>query len=268
MPAFRWVVNEELKEALNKVFSGYKPSLNDAKVLLKLLKDETSIYLRRCLSDAFCKQFFPTTRHGGSWVVGDPAGLVDHYTADQSTKGTLIWFSSSPRKEASTSSSHLVIDHDGTVFTLVDPLTTIAWHATSANHDHIGIENVNCGVLKCGAENVFRCMSGLYAVKAEPPQLISDQWWDPFETEILISNLVMKRLLIAAIPTLQRGKFVEHHQITPAKQDCGPLWPLNALNDLAFSWKDATSLESLKCSVVSAAGVGRFEAEVSSLLAT
>lgn len=256
---FGWVVNAELRAALDTVLRGGKPDQANARAALLALKQESVTHIIRRVGGDNYSKYFPTNRLGGAWAAGQPSGVVDHYTASQSARGTLLWFSKWPREAGQgNSSAHVVVDRDGTIMIVVDPLAAISWHATVANRTHVGIEHVNAGDVDAGNS---------YAVKAGfLPEKIDGRRWDPFETAIIVSNIAFKRLLLAAVPTLRRDRFVDHHIVDPRRKvDCGPLWPLTAINDLVFSWKDGSELPSLNSACLSAAGVRQFTAEVRSL---
>lgn len=182
---------------------------------------------------------YPTTRHGGDWAEGQPRGNVDHYTAGNATRGTLLWFSSRPRSPGvGNSSAHIVISPEGEIITVVNPLTTIAWHAGRANNWAIGIEHVNCGLLKTNsaATKFFYQERLAYEINwARPPAKIGNRFWEPFTTPQVLANILFKRLARRAIHTLRKTDFTQHSVVSPrSKVDCGPMWPIQEINDLAF----------------------------------
>lgn len=255
MNLFGWVVSKALKDGLLAVARGGQPLDKSVSTdLIKMLGEEAMLYLTHELGEVYTKKNFPTNRHGGPWAAGTPVGVVDHYTAAPNIGGTLRWFSKEVRPAGSgNSSSHYVVGTDGVAIQLVDPLTTVAWHATVANKDHIGIEHVNCGLLE-PKDGGFLFMDKLrYQVDmARPPEemfYVSPWvrpenrktkpaeklgWWEPFSVAQVITNIVLKRLFLAAIPTIKTTGFVQHRDIDPTgKIDCGPLWPDKEINLLA-----------------------------------
>jgi N-acetyl-anhydromuramyl-L-alanine amidase AmpD len=127
---------------------------------------------------------------------------------------------------------------------------------------------VNCGILGVKPDGSFTHFDGahIYSVKAVPPQEAIGKFWDPYESEMVISNIVLKRLCIAAIPSLDQHQFVEHRDIDPdRKSDCGPLWPLRVTNTLAFNYRDIGKLVALETVCLSKTAVSDLEKEVSLL---
>ena len=240
MDCFDWVTDPAVAQALQACLAGEKLSLPEANKSVYLLIKEGEYHTQRIVGRPNYIKNFPTNRHGGAWSAGQPVGWVDHYTAAPTCVGTLMWFSNANRgPNAGQSSSHHVIDKDGTIITLVNPLTTIAWHATWSNYSHIGVEHVCSGLLGKTKEGAFTFMGNTRypAVLSVNIQEVNGQYWEPFTTKQLISNLALKRLLICAIPTLRQAHFVDHQVIDPKnKIDCGPLWPLKEINQLAFSF--------------------------------
>ncbi len=273
MSLLDWILTDKVRAAADLVFNGGKLTQADARTALTLLQDESPTHIRARVGTRFYNSYFPTKRHGGAWKSEAPSGWVDHYTAGTSAKRTLKWFSSRDRGPGvGNSCSHFLMDHDGTVIVLVNPLTTVTWHATWANRTHLGIEHINAGRLTKNKAGAFLYMGKLlYPVKDEKPvQEIAGKFWEPYTTAQLVSNIVLKRLVYLAIPTLDPTKFVDHEIIDPKrKQDCGPLWPLEALNRLVFSWKNANAITVLfEKDVLLVEDVTRFNSEVAQLTAS
>lgn len=212
-----------------------------------LVNNVALVLLTKHLGSKMAQTYYPTTRHAGPWAEGQPSGWVDHYTAAGSTRSAVLWFSSRPRPEGSKqSSAHLVVSPEGEVVTTVNPLANGAFHAGKANDWAIGVEHVNCGFLKRVSEQPpkFTYMDPIdlpYAIEDERPpvRLVVDgvvTYWEPYTTAQFITNIVVKRLFRAVLaPKLDDpSKFTEHSALSPAKKDCGPLWPLEELNALAF----------------------------------
>lgn len=239
MNLFGWAESNTFRDALRNVADGQVPIQEAAIDLLKTLAKESELYIKHRISGEFYDRYFPTSRHGGAWKAGDPVGVVDHYTAAPTAGGTLRWFSNEPRPEGSgNSSAHYVVDVDGTAIQLVDPLTTVAWHATVANKDHVGIEHVNCGNLTpIGGTNFLYMGQYKYSVNiSRPPENVDNAWWEPFSSAQIATNIVLKRLLLAAIPSMKSENFIQHKDVAGAnKVDCGPLWPMEDIRKLATS---------------------------------
>lgn len=238
MKLFSWVQDPTVRSALQAAVAGTQVDSKTAAASIQMLAKEGIEHIRRIVGSDFYNKNFPTKRHGGAWPPEQPTGWVDHYTAAPEAKGTLMWFSNMNRgPDGGTSSAHYVIDRDGSILTIVDPLTTVAWHATWANPTRIGVEHVCTGLLSKSLRGEFFYLNTPYPARLVPDlQEINGQFWEPFTVAQLFSNLAVKRLLIQALPTLQIDRFVDHHAIDPKRKvDCGPLWPLRELNKLAFS---------------------------------
>lgn len=239
MNLFPWLTDEVLHADLVGAIVGHKLNQDSAVKVINQLTKFGNILLQRIIGGAIYTKFFPTDRHGGPWTTGQPVGWVDHYTAAPDAKGSLLWFSNMSRgTDPSTSSAHYVIDRDGSIITVVDPLSTIAWHARAANPTHIGIEHVCTGLLGKSPSGYTYLGNIPYPKTREPDiQIVNGEAWEPFTVQQVLSNLALKRLLIAAIPTLSIEFFTDHQALNPqTKRDCGPLWPLKALNKFAFSF--------------------------------
>lgn len=267
---FDWILSDKIRAAVDLVYNGGKLDEADARDIIKLLQKESATHIQKRVGKSFYKQYFPTDRHGSGWREGAPTGWVDHYTAGIKCSSTLRWFSKRDRGPGTTNScAHFVMDHDGTVMVLVDPLTTVTWHATWANRTHIGIEHINAGRLAKGDNGEFLYQGRhLYPVKDDKPvQEISGKFWEPYTAAQLASNIALKRLIFLAIPTLKEDKFVDHQEIDPErKEDCGPLWPLHELNDFVFSWENAHKISVLEeKKVLVKEDVDRFKKEVRDL---
>lgn len=267
---FPWLEDTELKEALNTVVDGAILDQAQARTLLAQLHVSSQKLIKTAVSEPFYTAYFPTNRHGAPWAAGQPTGLVDHYTSAPWAAGSLRWFSSQERKDKQgnlikgNSSAHIVMDRNGACLIVVDPLTTIAWHATWANPTHIGIEHVNCGLLR-KVGNAFYFMDNLAYPTARVPQIqeIIGKFWEPFTVLQFVSNIVLKRLFRWAMPTLVQDKFVEHKDIDPVgKIDCGPLWASKELNMLAFSDKAFRDMQWVSREVLLLADVEAFRKEV------
>lgn len=267
---FSWTTDPKLKAAADLTLNGGRLLEEDARLVINTLTAESKHLIEKYIGEDFYNQYYPSNRHGGNWEAGHPIGLVDHYTAGISARGTLKWFSSRTRGPGiGNSSAHVIMDRDGTTMIIVDPLTTLAWHATWANRNHIGIEHVNAGLLSKNDKGELLYM-GRFSYpdnRANLVQNISGEPWEPYTTTQVVVNIVLKRWLIQAIPTLDREHFVDHQIIDPErKKDCGPLWPLAELNDLVFSWKPIRGMQWLETENLLKQDVDEFKKEVKAYL--
>lgn len=246
MYGFHWVANNVLKDGLQRVAKGEQLGFTQAIDILKLLGAESQSQIVHRVGEEYYNRWYPTKRHGGAWTTGNPKGVVDHYTSVTTAASTLRWFSNEPRPEGSgESSAHYVLDHDGCLMQLVDPLSTVAWHATVANASHVGVETVNCGMLLPAGGNKFLFMNKfVYRVEmSRPPEEIAGKWWEPYTVAQIISDITLKRLLLLAIPMMRPENFKQHSDIAPgSKIDCGPLWPMDEITKLASVGKELNLL--------------------------
>ena len=270
MSHFDWILTDKVRAAADLVFNGGKLDEIDACHTISLLQRESAEHIRKRVGNTFYNQYFPTNRRGGEWSDGAPVGWVDHYTAGISCRSTLKWFSKRDRGPGvGNSCAHFVGDHDGTLMILVNPLTTITWHATWANRTYIGIEHINAGRLTKNEEGKLVYQKRhLYPVKDDKPvQEINGKFWEPYTAAQLASSIMIKRLISLALPNLEEDKFVDHQEIDPErKEDCGPLWPLHELNDLVFSWDNANKVSVLnEKTILTKDDIARFKKEAREL---
>lgn len=265
---FDWIQNDRIRAAAYFVVNRGEPNEQQANKVLDLLAEEGEYHIRKEVGDDFYDRYFPTSRHGGSWKPEHPIGVVDHYTAGIYARRTLRWFSNRDRGVAGTSSAHFVISRDGVLMQLLDPRTTIAWHARGDSRTHIGIEHVNAGLLsKSGSGYLYQKRHNYPQDRGSMVQELGGEHWEPYTSRQLITNVILKRWLIKAIPTLQEDHFVDHQILDPErKRDCGPLWPLRSLNSLAFSWKPLRGFTGLEPTYMTKSAVAVFNSEVDSLL--
>lgn len=265
---FSWVQDKALRAAFDFTMNGGALLRKDAKYVLGLLKEESSKNIKKVVGDDFFGNYYPSARYGNRWRTGCPKGVVDHYTAGVGPRGALMWFSNMPREQAgSNSSAHAVIDRDGTIFIVIDPLRRVAWHASGANNTSVGIEHVNAGLLLRKQDGKF-----YYLDSREYPEdrtgdlqeVNSGEFWEPYTVAQLVSNIMLKRWLIRAFPEnqLREELFVDHQEIDPGRKiDCGPLWPLFELNEIVFSWLPIRGMKWAKKEILLLKDVEEFKKE-------
>lgn len=268
---FSWMKTDKLRAAADLTLNGGELSQDDAVHAIEMLRDESAEHITQQVGEEFYAQYYPTDRLGGRWKKGFPVGLVDHYTSGINPRGTLKWFSSRPRGSGvGTSSAHVVLDREGILYVVVDPLKRVAWHAPGANSTSIGIEHVNAGLLLRKTDGKF------YYLKTRPypenrvaqlQEINKEKFWEPYSAAQFVSNVVFKRWFIQAVLTTKEDHFVDHQEVDPErKKDCGPLWPLYELNELAFSMKAFHKMEWLKKEILTEQDITAFKKEVSALL--
>jgi len=266
---FDWIHSSLLRAAHALTLNGGEMGHVSANTALDLLKTESEIHIRELVGDTFYNKYFPTNRAGGSWGAERPFGVVDHYTAGVDPARTLRWFSSRERETPGSSSAHFVIDRDGVVMMLIDPRDKIAWHARKDSYTHVGIEHVNAGLLgKSSGDFVYQETLYYPRGRADMLQELGSGFWEPYTSKQVVANVILKRLLVQAIPTLDEEHFVDHQVLDPErKKDCGPLWPLANINALVFSWKPVRNLTSLEPAYMTKNAVALFNSEVPEYLA-
>lgn len=267
---FPWIRNRNLKRLANSVADGQPVNQTAARSGLEILKIESQATIRSLVTAEYYSSYYPTKRTGGSWGSGRPVGVVDHFTGASTAGSSLRWFSNEPRKpETGNSSAHVLIDRNGTILVVVDPLTKVAFHATAANQTHLGIEHVNCGELQQTPTGLLLFM-GTYKYPAEripQVQLIGHGMWEPYTALQLVSNIVLKRLFRYSITTMLREHFVQHKDIDPnRKVDCGPLWPVPEINDLVFSDVAFRDMDWVQLETLTAQDTTKFKQDVRNLL--
>ncbi len=233
-----WVKDEKTRAAMDYILNGGRMDEKDAANVLSRMWDESPQHIAKAVGQDFYDKYYPTNRGGPVWKDGKPIGVVDHYTTGVNARGVLRWFSSEPRgPDVGTSSAHVVIDREGVIMFVVNPLTHVAWHAPGANNNHIGIENVNAGLLRKAGDRYYRMRAIPYREDRIPMiQTIKEEYWEPYTCTQVVANILLKRLFFAAIPTIKREHLVDHEMVDPTrKRDCGPLWPLQEINDMAIT---------------------------------
>lgn len=266
---FSWIQSPSLRAAADMILHGGRLSQGDARRVISNLHEESKTHIKTKVGDHFYERFFPTDRHGGPWKTGRPIGLIDHYTAGISGRATLRWFSRRDRGAGiGNSSAHYVLSRDGVASQIINPLENIAWHARGHSYTHIGIEHVNTGVLRVVNGELRYLNVRKYPAEREPHvQVINGEHWEPYTTRQIVTNIVLKRWLAMALPSLERAEFIDHEMADPErKRDCGPLWPLEAINDLVFSYKPVRDMQWMESSYLSQEGVVEFEREVRNYL--
>lgn len=267
---FAWIKDDSLRAAADYVLNGGKFDEEDARKALNLLREESVAQTRKQVGDVYYAKHYPAHRRGRHWEPGAPVGLVDHYTGGTTARGTLRWFSNEPRGPGiRNSSAHAVIDRDGVIYIVIDPLERIAWHATWANKNYLGVEHINAGLLLRKTNGEVYYMEGRVYPSGRLPQIqaIDNRIWEPYTPAQLVANIVLKRWLIDALPTLNSEYFTEHADIDPHRKiDCGPLWPLFELNDLVFSRKIVRGMKWQEKEVLGVEDIAALKKEVNAYL--
>ena len=245
-----WVEDSTVSQGLYELSRGRQLNPDTARdVVNRLHQDEGPRLIRKYIGDDNYNRYYPTNRKGPAWHEHQPTGVVDHYTAGVSVRGPLLWFSSRPRAGGiGNSSAHVVVTPEGETIFIINPLESVAWHARGANYLSIGIEHVNAGLLRENDNGeLFYQVNRPYVVReAQAPIVMFGDPWEPYMRAQVLSNILLKRLFLCAIPTLLPERFVDHQMVEPdRKHDCGPLWPLPTLNEISYRWWDLRNFDAL-----------------------
>lgn len=186
------------------------------------------------------------------------AGLVMHFTAAGSGKGSADYFS---KKEVSwveggvtktakvSAASHLVIDRDGTVYQCVS-FADRAWHAgpaqlwngkptpTNVNDFTIGIEIANWGKLDKLAEGSF--VNYLKKPYKGPPPFIDAKGvaWEPYPNTQINAVIAATKVIVSQFPAITRAQVTGHENIQSNKSDPGPAFPWERVLDEVYGDDD------------------------------
>ena len=176
-----------------------------------------------------------------AWPI---SGLVIHFTAAGSGKGSADYFSKSEvswteggvTKTAKVqASAHLVIDRDGTTYQCVN-FADRAWHAgpatlwqgkpikTNANDFTIGIEIANWGQLTPELDSFQNYLGKPY----KGPQPVADGkggFWEPYPEAQVNAVIAATKVIVAKYPAITREQVTGHENIQLNKHDPGPAWP-------------------------------------------
>jgi len=184
-------------------------------------------------------------------------GLVIHFTAAGSGKGTADYFS---KKEVSwvdkgqtktakvSASSQIVIDRDGTVYQCT-ALEDRAWHAgpatkwkgqplakgQNANDFTVGIEIANWGKLSDGPP--YKTYTGA-AFKGQAFVAKDGSVWEAYPEKQIDAVIAAAKVIIAKYPAIKREDVQGHEQIQDNKNDPGPAFPWEKFLDGVFGDDD------------------------------
>lgn len=183
----------------------------------------------------------------------EPNGVIIHYTASSSLRGTVRWFCN-PQYNAR-ASSHWVVHHrrisahdefasdlplvKALPVTVFQPVSRLkkAWHATWANSWAFGIENVNQGYIDKFGEELVE---------------LRRKYWYPYTPAQLHTNAILVRYLMELYPTVGLDRVLGHEQVQSErtvmggkqmknKWDPGPLFPLLQLRNQVLEGMAARS---------------------------
>jgi len=227
---------------LSAVLAGERISSDVAIVALNVLHEKSKADIAQLLGSQVSDKYFPTKRHGGAWPGGVPTGVVDHYTVSLNAQSPLLWFSNKPRADESyNSSAHYIVDRLGRIYSVVNAVNFQAFHCRGKNKTHIGIEHVNAGRLeKIDGKWKYSGTLTYPLERLEQREAVSvgDRYaWERYTPAQVTANILLKRLFACAFD-IKKENCIDHQMADPLRKiDCGPLWPLQDINDLAYSWK-------------------------------
>jgi N-acetyl-anhydromuramyl-L-alanine amidase AmpD len=197
---------------------------------------------------------------------------VDHFTAGISEWSTLNWFSAGKVKKKNGSmglagaSTHFVMGYGGEPFYII-PLMHGAWHEPRKNKDGLSIEHVNSGglSLKDDGWHYWARKMPTELVQELPPTPLGEPFkglkvMQPFTLAQIIANIKLKRLVIAALPSvLTLERMSEHDDWREGKTDMGPLWPREDCNQSAFAVEPLPELSFLQKEGYTGGNIKAFE---------
>jgi N-acetylmuramoyl-L-alanine amidase len=203
--------------------------------------------------------------HPGRKPQHPVSGLVLHFTAAGSGKGTADYFSKrevswtdkatgQPKTAKVSASAHLTIDRDGTVYQSVS-FADRAWHAgpatlwkgkptpTNVNDFSIGIEIANWGKLSEGPP--YKTYTGT-AFKGTPFVAKDGSVWEAYPEAQVLAVIQATKVIIAKFSAITRDNVTGHENIQSNKNDPGPGWPWERFLDAVFGDDDeqAASLDA------------------------
>lgn len=254
-------LDKKLRKPFELIFYGEKPTQAEAISLLNVLANESPKLIEGIVGSSKYNVYFPVKKISGPWADGCPKGIADYYMADTYINTALMLLSNI--QNSNSGSVHMVVGRGGHILFLIDPLHLAALHPAVDNEKLIAIALINGGFLEKAKEG-FSCNKVLYMMKARvPPQKINDLWWDPFESAMVISTILLKRLLFAAVPSLDVSCFINYGKFQFKNSGMQhPLWPFNSINLLAFNWVNLSNIKSLQCSEFSLGLLKQFDFEV------
>ena len=200
-----------------------------------------------------------------SWKFGRPKGIIEHFTADVSWKGSASWLND-PKNQAS-SCHFMVLDRMATELApilakypslSVLPVTCLlladldkgTWHAGWANSMCVGIENRNVGEVRyvngkyCWWANNWS--APLPSDLNKTPVLINGKYWEPYTKGQIKANVIIGRylnVLTAADGGLIKSWIIPHSCVSNQKSDTGPAYPLLDVREAMYSDVPLESLD-------------------------
>lgn len=249
-----------VKKVWGEVSEGRMLTQNDAWKFL----DQLFLYSHaRIANMGNLEKYYPTKQYTKNGLTNDEQlWWVDHFTAGVSHEATLSWFSA--RKHAdgrskagySGASTHFVVPHYELPFFII-PLMHGAWHEPARNRDSISVEMVNTGELR-EKEGTWRYWPAQWTrevpeelMRRLPPVTLDKPFrgckvMQPFTTEQLRNNIILKRIVMAALPgKLAMPRMSQHTDWKSGKKDMGPLWPFEDINDAAFNYMPLSEFNML-----------------------
>lgn len=216
----------------------------------KKLYEDSMLKIKELIPDY--AEYWPTSQHYSSWIEGSPSGIVDHFTASSTASSVLRWFSSydqwliGSKKRASGACTSFLVDITGEIFCLLKFWEGEAdWHEPLVNRKFIGIEHVSCGELKEKDGEFYwwpKNWGSKYPFQETlSPLKLTSPWrgatyFQPYTTEQILSNISIKRALIAYYGSqLNVRNFIDHAVLRTDKMDMSPVWPLQQINSIVLN---------------------------------
>ncbi len=213
--------------------------------------EQLAEFSRRYLKSVLPRERPVAPFSGPGFQVGNPTGVVVHYTADEDVERVLRWFLI--ERYNSRVSAHAIIAREwpegarahaeglpsiGALPTMVVeivPSTSRAWHARRwVNDQFYGIEVVNAGQLRSRNGNFYSWRDSwdeLWQFKLGSPSPLNGRWWAPYTRPQVEACAVVVRELEFAGASITTERVVGHECVQENKQDPGPAFPMDLLRD-------------------------------------
>lgn len=182
-------------------------------------------------------QLGQTRNNGGKFSSGQPSMLVMHYTAGGSGKGSANYLFN---PHSPSSSAHLLVDRDGTVYQLSD-LNIVCWHAGASswrgkngiNNYGIGIELANWGYWRTEISKSVPDPAAAGWLRARHKNGGAVLYWEPYPEKQMKAAEDLCEWVLKQFQDIKAVDFVGHDDISPGrKSDPGPAFPWPRFRDL------------------------------------
>jgi len=191
------------------------------------------------------------------WIGGKPKGVIEHFTAGVTWKGSIKWLNGGDNDAASC--QFLILDRrvgeiddifskpeydilqDLPVLVLMlSDLDKACWHAGWVNGLCVGIENRNAGPLQ-GEQGAWTWWPKGWTAPfpheglGKTPINMDNKWWEPYSYGQVVANIILCQYLLCLYPDMDPRWFLPHSAVASTKYDTGRAFPLNKVRDAVFA---------------------------------